>query len=855
MAFTDDWLLQSSARLAAGGRELTTRSPVRSDWYRTKLPATVLGTLVEHGVYADPFTGENWRKLPGLGPAHENFSNHPMPEDSPFCVSWWYVKEFELERVRYAWLKLEGLNYRANVWLNGALIADSNAIAGAYREHSLLLDPALLVRGINRLAFEVFAPEPNDLAITWVDWNPSPPDKNMGLFRPAALRLTGPIALAHPQVRVRFPDRSYDFAELELFVTVENAAEEPHHVELVAELEGRRFSAEFRLAPREKKELRVGPEQASALQLGRPRLWWPRFKGEQPLYRLELSARVNGAVSDATTVTFGVRSVTSELTDRGHSLFRVNGKPILIRGGGWASDLFLRSNAERTLAEYEHVKDLNLNAIRFEGMLERSEFLDRCDRDGILVIAGFCCCDHWEKWENWKPEDLEIAAESLRSLLRRTRNHACLAAFWYGSDNPPPRHVEERYLEVLDEERWPNPTHSSATAKATELTGPSGLKMAGPYHYVPPNYWLTDTTRGGAFGFATEVSPGPAIPPLESLRAMLGEEHLWPPDECWTLHAGGGVFKSLAPFDDALAARYGAPRDLEDYVRKAQLACYEGERAMFEAFAARKYTATGVIQWMLNNAWPSLIWHLWDWYLRPAGGYFGAKLACEPLHVQYSYDDRSVLVVNEHAEGFAALRVEARLFDLEARELYREEVTVDVAPDGVTRALAVPAPTGLDGAYFAQLTLTDRDGRALSKNLYWLSTVEDRTDDARGTWYLTPMVAHADFTALGRLAPAEIDVSAALDDPETLSIALSNPGPALAFFIHMRLLQRDQGGDGQREILPVWWEDNFVTLLPAEKRALKARLPRLLDGKTPLLLEWGGWNVPKKLLKIPGRDP
>ena len=196
--------------------------------------------------------------------------------------------------------------------------------------------------------------------------------------------------------------------------------------------------------------------------------------------------------------------------------------------------------------------------------------------------------------------------------------------------------------------------------------------MTGPYDYVAPSYWLLDKTRGGAHGFNTETSPGPAIPPIESLRRMLPEDHLWPIDSWWDYHAGGGAFKDLKIFTTALDARYGPSTSVEEFARKAQVMAYEGHRAMFEAFGRNKYTSTGVIQWMLNNAWPSMIWHLYDWYLRPGGSYFGAKKANEPLHIQYSYDDASVVVVNSFYQAFPGMKARARVYNIDMTREVRQ---------------------------------------------------------------------------------------------------------------------------------------------------------------------------------------
>ena len=205
--------------------------------------------------------------------------------------------------------------------------------------------------------------------------------------------------------------------------------------------------------------------------------------------------------------------------------------------------------------------------------------------------------------------------------------------------------------------------------------------MTGPYEYVAPSYWLLDKERGGAHGFNTETSRGRSPPPIETLRRMFPEDHLWPIDSVWDYHAGGGAFKDIHVFTDALNARYGKPSSVEEYAKKAQLMAYEGHRAMFEAYGRNKYTATGVVQWMLNNAWPGLIWHLYDWYLRPGGSYFGAKKANEPLHVQYSYDDRSVVVVNSYYQEFANMKVVARVYNLDMTEKWHQDAKVDVNED------------------------------------------------------------------------------------------------------------------------------------------------------------------------------
>ena len=316
--------------------------------------------------------------------------------------------------------------------------------------------------------------------------------------------------------------------------------------------------------------------------------------------------------------------MTSELTEAGHRLFRVNGRRVLIRGGGWTPDMMLRFSPERIRGPSSNTSGTWASTpSAWKARWSRRPFFELADRMGILIMAGWCCCSHWELWDDWNGEDHVIAAESLRSQIRRLRGHPSLFVWLNGSDFPPPSKVEEILpAVVLDELHWPNPILSSATAKPAEQSGPSGVKMNGPYEWIPPSYWLTDERHGGAWGFATEVGPGPVVPPYESLRQMLPEKNLWPIDDVWSFHAGGGRYRKLTVFSEALAARYGEPDGARDYAFKAQLMAYEGLRAMFEAYGREKYTATGVIQWMLNDAWPSMIWHLYDYYLAPRRGVF-----------------------------------------------------------------------------------------------------------------------------------------------------------------------------------------------------------------------------------------
>jgi exo-1,4-beta-D-glucosaminidase len=667
----------------------------------------------------------------------------------------------------------------------------------------------------------------------------------MGLWRDVYVTASGPVALRHPHVVTHFDLPSLQTAHLTVTGDLHNASQQPLRGTLRGQIENIQFSQPVELGAGESKVVTFAPERFPQLNMKQPRVWWPAQLGPQDLYELKMEFEVDGRVSDRQAIRFGIRQVTSELNEKGYRVFKINGQKILIRGAGWAPDMLLRSTPERQEAEIRYVRDMNLNAIRMEGKIENEHFLELCDRYGILIQAGWCCCDHWEKWEDWDAEDYTVSAESLKDQIRLLRSHPCLFDWLNGSDGPPPPKVEEMYIKILQELQWPNPFQSSATAKPTPVSGPTGLKMTGPYEYVPPSYWLTDTERGGAHGYNTETSPGPAIPPLGSLRMMLPAEHLWPIDEYWNFHAGGGAFSSLKVFTEALNARYGTAATLEDYVQKAQVMAYEGQRAMFEAFGRNKYTSTGVIQWMLNNAWPSMIWHLYDYYLRPGGGYFGSKKACELLHVQYSYDDRSIVVVNSSYKPFAGMKVTATVYNLDLAEKFKRDATLDVAPDSSTRVFVLPELSGLTTTYFLKLTLRDSAGKVVSSNFYWLSTAPEVLDWEKSKWYYTPTKSFADFTALQNLPKVELEVASRFvhEKQEGVArVAVTNRGPHLAFFVHLRITK----GRGGEELLPILWEDNYFSLLPGEKREVTATYRVAdLDGAHPVV-DVEGWNVVAK---------
>jgi exo-1,4-beta-D-glucosaminidase len=839
------WRMQSACVDNAKGEQISTVGFDTSKWIAAEVPGTVVGAQVTDKVLANPDYGMNLKQFPGFVSDNKGvFATRDMPTDSPYRCSFWFRTEFTTASSSnpVAWLHFLGINYRANVWLNGKKVADKADVAGAYREFEFRVEDALKKGAANALAVEIFAPEKWDLGITWVDWNPTPPDKDMGIWREVFLSQTGEVALRRPFVDSKLSS-DYKAATLTVSATLTNTTDHAVKSTLQVDFPGVQLSQPVELAAKESKAVRFTSDKYPQLQLSAPHLWWPYQLGDPYLYKANFRVLASGGESDRSTVNFGIREVTSEFTSNGGRLFRVNGKRVLIRGAAWAPDMLLRWSSKRLDADLGYVKHMGLNSIRLEGKVDRDEFFDKADRLGLLIMPGWCCCDAWERWKHWTPETKSIAAASLVDQLARLRNHPSVFVWLYGSDNPPPPEIEQMYLDIFKQMEWPNPTVSSASEQKTSVTGNSGVKMTGPYEYVPPVYWLADTQAGGAYGYNTETSPGPAIPPKESLVKFIPKDHLWPIDDYWNFHAGRDRFADVHVFTDALTKRYGPPTSLDDYERKAQAMAYDNERSMFEAYARNKYTATGVIQWMEDNAWPSLIWHLYDYYLVPAGGYFGTKKAQEIVHVQYDYNDNSVSVINGTYEPMKGLEATARLFNIDGKEIDSHNEKIDLPADAAVKAFDLPKPANLSKTYFLKLYLHDASGNLVSDNFYWLSTKLDTLDwTKRKDTVYTPQKDFADLTGLDSLPQVKLELNSSLREGSgkgIVTVKVKNPSAGVAFQVHVRVTKGQEGDD----LVPIFWDDNYFSLLAGEEKSITGTFDLSdTEGKTPVL-ELDGYNI------------
>ncbi|WP_247236720.1 glycosyl hydrolase 2 galactose-binding domain-containing protein [Telluribacter sp. SYSU D00476] len=856
---TDNWTLISSKEVQADVQALSSESFTPDNWVKASVPTTVLGALVDAGVYKDPFFGKNLETIPR----------------QPFENAWWFRTSFELdgfssekEQLR---LLVDGINYRADFWLNGKQIASQDTLFGAFRQFELDITEAARA-GTNVLLVQVHPPKVRDFYMGFVDWAPTPPDHYMGIYREIRLKRTGKVSIDAPFVHPDLDPKNLAEATLKVSTELTNHSNSPRKVVVTGTIEDIKLEKEISLAPRQTTIVQFTPDEFEQLRIKNPRLWWPNGLGSPELYTLKLELEEEGSLIDQQQTRFGIRKVETYLNDKGVRGYKVNGREVLIKSGGWVDDLFLRYMPVKDAAQIRYVKEMNLNSLRFEGFWGNNHHIyDLCDENGILLMVGWSCQWEWPDYlglelnmkegdENLPinegvdlyavkltPDEETLLSDYFRDQVRWLRNHPSIFTWAGGSDAMPKAGLEKRYLQTLAQYDPTRPFLLSAGDFKSDVTGPSGMKMNGPYEYVPPVYWYEDQKLGGAFGFNSETGPGPQVPPAASIRKMIPDADLWPPDNTmWNFHSGRKDFNTLGVYLTALNNKYGKPQNLEELALKAQVMNYEAIRPMFEAFVINRPTATGVVQWMLNSPWPEFYWQLYDYYLMPTGAYYGTKKAAQPLSLIYDYHHHTVHLSNDTRQPIRDYRAEVVLLDQQSKVVYRKEASIQAAADQVQELLKLPALAGNRQVYFLDLKLKDAAGRVVADNFYWLASRPDQLDWNKYFWYYTPQKQYADFSALSTLPQVPVQAEKKVirhGDESEVAVTLKNPSAHLAFFIELELAQ---GADGPA-VLPVYWSDNYVSLLPGESKTLTVRCSAKNTEQKELVVRIKGYNLQRSI--------
>jgi hypothetical protein len=889
--FTDGWELQAAPKVNADETQISQPSYKTSGWMRATVPGTVLTTLIDDGVYPDPDFGLN---------------NMAIPE-SLNKQDYWYRNEFTLpaemkqgSSPHHTELTFTGINYKASVWLNGVALGEVKGafIRGVFDVTSALKPEQSVLGGPGENGGAMELDGPTFLATEGWDWIPAIRDRNSGIWQPVTLTVTDSLKFGDAQVVTSFPDHDTSRANIDITALITNLSDKPVQATLEAELEQVSIHKNLTLPPGAS-VVKLSPAEFSQLHLQNPRVWWPNGYGKPELYHLKLTLNEGNTISDTQDIRFGVREISYELSlldstghlrrvefsptevrdaskpiiDVSHEGMReipsadadalkvpeekrfgyeyktavaslaagadsspsirndpdtaiapylaikVNGVRIAVRGGNWGMDDSRKRVSREHLEPYFRLdRDANLNIIRnWVGQDTEEAFFDLADEYGMLVWNDF-----WESTENYNIEaqDPELYLKNVADTIKRYRNHPSIV-LWCGRNEGVPQPIInmgiDQLVRTLDGTRYYSPSSNEVN-----------LQHSGPYSYQDPTSYYSKLNRG----FSVETGT-PSMSTLESFQSTIAKPDQWPIGDAWAYHdwhqSGNG---DTASFMAELQSEFGAPTSLEDFERKAQMLNYVDHRAIFEGMNAHLWTPnSGRLLWMTQPAWPSTMWQILSSDYDTQASFYGTKTGCEPLHVQLDLDTFQVDVINTTTQPYSALTVSAKVYSLDNTLLSQATDQKSVATDNSVSSMKLDlAPYLAKGMVLVELRLTAATGKLLSQNLYWLGS---KSSSYRELNKLPAVLLQATATS-------HVD-----GDTVRVIVELSNPGTTASLATKLTLLSAKD----KERILPAYYSDNYVSLLPAETRTIEIDYP-LKDHEGPSEIALRGWNAKGDLFPV-----
>ena len=811
--------LFSNAAVASGASIELTNWTLRREGdktsYKATVPCTVAGALNQAGAFGENVLDQD-----------RYYNLDKTPFDSP----WVFTTNFKTQKGLRHILRFDGLNYYADVELNGKLLASADTTFGTFSVREF--DVTALVKGNNKLKVTLKRAVSGDLNHGFADWNPRPVDESMGIIRPVTLITTPDIEVQDVFVKPIVNPVDLSKASIEVITTLINRTDREINGMVRAKWDdGGAFEKEVLIPANGTREISVVKE------IENPRIWWTREMGKPEMYHIDVEFVNNGKVSHSKGANFGIRKIEGIIDGYGNRLFILNGRKVLIKAGGWTDDIFMQDTPASIKAQMDMVCDMGLNCIRFENIWSKDDYVyDLCDQMGILTMVGWSC--HWE-WKSYcgipetkgygcinDPKTEKLAVRYFRDQVIRLRNHPSLICWLTGSDRIPNERLEKQYLALYEKLEY-RPYVCSAKG-LTSLAGPSGMKMEGPYEFVGPDYWYIDTKRGGAYGFNTETGPGLNLPQLESMKRMVGEEQLWPQGKNWALHctASSSNMNTTEFQIKSMKGLYGKAKNLDEYIYRAHAMDYNSERAMFEAFRCNLPRTTGIVQWMLNSAWPSIYWQLYDWYGIPTAGYYGVKKACKPVQLVYNYGDASVYAVND-AIPQATISAKLRVYDVNSKLIREECRTVTSLEREPLKVFGDITGPGYVSVEFLM------DGK-VEENFYCISGKNNVYDWKHADWWGVDILKYADLTFMCALPEAPVKLEA-VKAGDGYDVTITNKADCIAYQNILKAL------DANGRLIPgAFWEDNFVALRPGQSRTIHCALPA---GCAEAKITLSGWNI------------
>jgi hypothetical protein len=790
------WRLERASEVKAGGEELSQPGFHSAGWIPATVPGTVLTSYCNVGALPDPNFG----------------SNQLMISDSFFCADFWYRTEFPVPRAaagRRIWLNFDGINWKAEVYFNGRKLG---RVEGAFMRGKFDISDLIRTGGMNALAVRIEAnampgstkqktletaglnggalgaDNPTYHASVGWDWIPPVRGRNIGLWNDVYLTQSGGVTIENPFVKTTLPLPDTSTADAFIEVTLKNHTPAAANGILRGRFGDTEFEQQVSLDASSAQTIAFNPSTHPQLRLQHPKIWWPAGYGEPNLYSVNLEFEANGKVSDCASFLSGVRQFTYK-EDGGTLRIFINGRRFVGRGGNWG---FPEANLLYRKREYDiavrYHKDLNFNFIRnWVGQTGDDEFYEACDNNGIVVWQDFWLANPVDGPD---PYDDDLFLRNVRDTVLRIRNHPSMGLYCGRNEGDPPKPIDDGIRLILAELQ-PEIHYISNSAFGVVSGG-------GPYSAQMPEYYFKNRATPKLH---SELGM-PNIVTFDSLRLMMPESSLWPRGLDWgihdfNLHSNVRISGLVKMMEDV----YGGADNADDWVTLAQFINYDGYRAMFEAQSKNRM---GLLLWMSHPAWPSFVWQTYDYYFEPTAGYFGSKKGSEPLHIQWNSFTDNIEVVNYHAGDQTGLNARVEILNMDGSMQWKKTAAVDIPEDSVKAPIKMEYPESLSAVHFIRLRLMRRSEIA-SENFYWRGAEENN------------------YKALLTMPKAIVNASTTIRNQDSrwiLTTKLHNASKHPALMIRLKAVR---SGSGDR-ILPVFYSDNYVSLMPGERRCIRTEL-------------------------------
>ena len=861
------WKMKKANELTIRSEDVSTLKMDSEDWMPAIVPGTVLNSLVYNNVYPEPYYGINNKLesnlIPDLYHAGRDF------------YTYWFRTEFKLDGHQFkdkkVWMQLDGINYRAEIWLNGHMVGN---ISGMFLQKQLDVTNYVVYDNKNVLAVKVYPIDfpgtikpkggksfgatgefqnggngeigKNVTQLMTVGWDftflDGIRDRNTGIWKDIKIFTTGKAILNHPFVKSDLAKPNYDSSKQTISVEVSYPNYLPQkrlqRVKVIGEIKGEniRFEKEIEMYREEVREVVFTPEEFPQLKINKPRLWWPINKGKQELYDLVLKTEIDGVITDSISTRFGIREITSTTDTPDQSrTFSINGKSLFIRGTNWLPENMLRNSNERTYAELKYSAQSGINLIRFwgGGITESDYFFQLCDELGILVWQEF-----WMTGDTKHPQDLGLYLSNVTSTVKRIRNHASLAYYVSSNESTEMPYIRP-LLQVLDGTRGYQMQSES-----------DGIHDGSPYKQVNimNHYENTASERGSRIdGFNPEYG-APCLPTVECLREMMDEKDLWPINkEVWDYLDGNGFHLMSSMYTD-MTNEYGLSKNIDEFAMKAQFLGAMNYKSIWEVWNYNKLAygdrySSGFLYWYHNSPIRQVCGRMWDWSLEPTAALYAAQNACEPLHPQFDYLKNTVSVVNDYYQSFKNYRVTAEVFDLKMNKIFSKSETIDLQGNAVKNdVFKIKFPVKTTTIQFIKLKLFDDKNKQVGSNFYWRSNnVYEGKNTLTGP-------ATAGFQDINSLDHTRIDVrykTMIKDGKHYIDLNLKNTGKTLSFFTQIQWL--DING---KPVRPSFYSNNFMSLMPGdtENITIETDIDNLSEKTHYLVVK--GFNIDTQKFKI-----